>query len=172
MLVNSFSYGQLMQTNNTPGGYQWKAAKFDSLLIMPTGEDTPTISNTKYGVPTKGAFFYKTSDSTFWIRSLYKWNLIGGSSSGSGPTIISGTLTAPSDVIILPAGKLCREILLFGSGAVSIGRTPGGTDVANSFNIGGYTPPQYVVGFTAKPISDLTLYVITEQTITYQIYLQ
>jgi len=78
LLISITASSQLMQTNNTPGGYQWKAGKDDSLHIIPRGTDTVNIGATKYGVPTIGALFYKTTDSTLWVRSSHKWNQILG----------------------------------------------------------------------------------------------
>lgn len=78
---------QLMQINNTPGGYQWKAGKDDSLHIIPRGPDTPATGNNKYGVPTVGALFMQTigSDSAvLWQRSLTRWLKVGGIGGGSG----------------------------------------------------------------------------------------
>lgn len=80
---------QLMQTNGTAGGYQWVASKSDSLHIIPRGSDTPNIGSTKYGKSTVAAMFYKTTDSTLWIRSSNKWNQVTGTGGGSGSGIVS-----------------------------------------------------------------------------------
>lgn len=100
VLISAVTNGQIMQQNNTPGGYQWKAGKFDSLLIAHRGSDTPNVTNTKYGVPTVGALFVQTigSDSAvLWQRTSTKWikvaNFSGGGGSG-GITELTGDVVA------------------------------------------------------------------------------
>lgn len=114
ILLFSFSvsgYGQIMQTNNTPGGYQWKAGKFDSLTIITRGADTPAIGSSKYNVPTVGAIFYKTTDSTFWVRSNYQWNLIQGGGGGSGDGV---------DTIYVRSGNNIDSLFMYKNGVETL----------------------------------------------------
>lgn len=114
ILLFSFSvsgYGQIMQTNNTPGGYQWKAGKFDSLTIITRGADTPAIGSSKYGVPTVGAIFYKTTDSTFWVRSNYQWNQIQGGGGGSGDGV---------DTIYVRSGNNIDSLFMYKNGVETL----------------------------------------------------
>ena len=102
LLISSFACAQVMQTNSTPGGYKFKALKADTMLILPSGLDTPKMTNPKYGEPTAGAIFYKTADSTVWLRSAKKWNKITGGSSylvSNGIYLAGDTIKLGGDLI-------------------------------------------------------------------------
>jgi len=98
LLIGSFASAQIMQTNSTPGGYKFKALKADTMLILPSGLDTPKMTNPKYGEPTTGAIFYKTADSSVWFRSAKKWNKIQG---GGSSYLVSNGLYFSGDTIKL-----------------------------------------------------------------------
>ncbi len=83
LLISAGCAGQIMQTNSTPGGYKFKALKADSMVVIPAGIDTPYMTNPKYGEASIGAVYYKTTDSTFWLRSATRWNKVSGGGGGS-----------------------------------------------------------------------------------------
>jgi len=98
LCITSVASAQIMQTNSTPGGYKFKALKADTMLILPSGLDTPKMTNPKYGEPTTGAIFYKTADSSVWFRSAKKWNKIQG---GGSSYLVSNGLYFSGDTIKL-----------------------------------------------------------------------
>jgi len=74
LLICSGISAQVFQTNSSPT--KFRGLKADSILIIPSAADTVHVSNPKWGQPSIGSIFYKTSDSTFWIRSETKWNKV------------------------------------------------------------------------------------------------
>jgi len=94
ILLSSFalvSMAQIFQTNNIP--YKFRGVKGDSLMIIPTGVDTPYTTNPKWGESSTGALFLRTSDSSLWGKIGNRYSRITGAGGGGVTTIgtISGT---------------------------------------------------------------------------------
>lgn len=103
---------QVFQTNNIP--YKFMGVKADSLLIIPSGIDTPNTSNPKWATNTTGALYLRTTDSSLWgkINNRYSRITGGGSSTtigtfsttgnANGLSISSGVLTAHAATATTP----------------------------------------------------------------------
>lgn len=85
-------------------------------------------------------------------------------------TQLSGTIEAPGGTIVLPAGKLYREILLTGSGRVTIGLTENGNELMDDVDITPVDDEAYTGYINRKSATSKTLFVQTENSISYEIY--
>jgi len=89
--IAAVSMAQIFQTNNIP--YKFRGVKGDSLVIIPTGVDTPYTTNPKWGENSTGALFLRTSDSSLWGKIGNRYSRItgagGGSIATSGSTLYS-----------------------------------------------------------------------------------
>jgi len=89
--IAAVGMAQVFQTNNIP--YKFRGVKGDSLVIIPTGVDTPYTTNPKWGESSTGALFLRTADSSLWGKIGNRYSRITGAGGGGITTIgtISGT---------------------------------------------------------------------------------
>jgi hypothetical protein len=88
LLFLIFSIGasaQIMQTNGTPGGYQFVNLKVtDGLWVAKGGVDTPNVGTIKVGQNTTGMIYYDTVGFRLYFRVNPRWVEFQGGGSVSG----------------------------------------------------------------------------------------
>lgn len=78
-------FSQLMQTNNTPGGYRFVNLKVtDGLWVAKGGVDTPNVGTIKVGENTTGMIYYDTVGFKLYFRVNPRWVEFEGGGSVSG----------------------------------------------------------------------------------------
>lgn len=83
---------------------------------------------------------------------------------------ITGTITAPGGTIALAGGRLYRDLLLKGTGTVSIGTVADGNDIVNEADIELPGEDYYHTYINKKRVADFTLYITCTQDFDYEIF--
>jgi hypothetical protein len=94
ILLSTFAavgMAQVFQYNTVP--FKFRGLKGDSLVVIPSGVDTPFMSNPKWGESINGALFLRTGDSSLWGKIGSRWRRITGAG-GGGSTGLFGNDTA------------------------------------------------------------------------------
>jgi len=98
ILLSTFAaagMAQVFQYNTVP--FKFRGLKGDSLVVIPSGVDTPFMSNPKWGENINGALFLRTGDSSLWGKIGNRYSRItgaGGGGSGWALTGNSGTTSS------------------------------------------------------------------------------